>query len=200
MSKLQERWEKTVEAMSKDIEGFNYDKKQDVLIQRILCKILSPFKYKDVYTALYPTVYLPVTDDINRIYNYRAYQHEWVHFKDNETLMKLSSKKLKWINISLFSILYAVPQIFAILSLLAIWGSLWWLLCLLFLLPLPAPFRWYAEIRAYRRSVELGSDPKLIAKGLASSKYYFCMPIKSLTEKMLSNKSSPYKEEMDKVF
>ena len=53
----------------------------------------------------------------------------------------------------LHSLLYTSPQCFALLALLAIPFSLYWLLCLLFLLPIPSYFRMKKELQAYRVSV-----------------------------------------------
>ena len=53
---------------------------------------------------------------------------------------------------NLLSSIYLFPQILGILSLLAVF-NLWFLLCLLFLLPWPAPGRSTLEARAYSMSV-----------------------------------------------
>lgn len=73
--------------------------------------------------------------------------HECQHILDNKRL---------WI---LYPVIYLFPQILAVLSLLstlAIWFSMWhllWLLCLLFLAPIPAPGRVWVEKRGYLMSL-----------------------------------------------
>lgn len=149
------------------------------------------------WTAIYPKVWRPLSVTDLQKYNISAIQHEWTHLKDAQTFFGLLPKSLKYLNISLYSLAYAFPQILAGLSLLA-FVNLWWLLCLLFLLPWPAPFKWLAEVRAYRRNIEIGKrDIEKLADNFLTGRYYWCWPFKKLTIKMLK-KPSPYKEEMDK--
>jgi uncharacterized membrane protein len=68
--------------------------------------------------------------------------HEIVHVKQKNTYGSL-----------FFSILYLFPQVLAVFSLLSIFLSWWYLLFLLFLLPLPAPFRKDFEKSAYTMSL-----------------------------------------------
>ena len=100
----------------------------------------------------------------------------------------------------LYTMMYASPQIFALLALGAIgaiWNS-WWLLCLLFLLllaPLPAPGRAHIEIRGYRVNMMLErmkayGDPQAYAEWAADKQfcgpaYFFMFPFKGYVVKKL---------------
>ena len=52
-----------------------------------------------------------------------------------------------------FAFLYLFPQVLALLAILGVFLSPLWLLSLLFLLPLPAPFRMLFELEAYSMTV-----------------------------------------------
>lgn len=122
-------------------------------------------------------VYVPKGFDAERAWPVLA--HEWVHMKQH--------KRNK-----AFAVLYLFPQVLAVLvvlSLLAIWLSNWWLLCLLFLLcaaPLPAPFRYEQEMEAYAVNVfasHIGGYASeeyfdRLAAHFYSSNYYFMWPFK----------------------
>lgn len=109
-------------------------------------------------------------------------------------------------------VLYLFPQVLAVFSLLAFLaipfglGWLWSLLFLLFLLPLPAPFRYMKELEAYRvkllffkHAYAAGPDMVQWAKdgiiqNLAKSDYYFCWPFPGMIQKDL-DKSEEFFEE-----
>lgn len=188
------KWQKTVEAATKDIEGFEVLDKEHFKLFLLWGSVYK--KALKRWTALYPCVYRPDVLFENK-HDYKKLQHEWVHLKDAETLFGKLPKKTKRLNLILFSLAYLFPQCLAIFSLLA-FVNLWWLLCLLFLLPIPAPFRAMAELRAYRRNVELGRPPEDIVPAFCRFGYYFMLPFKKKVLKELT-KPSPYKELMDKA-
>lgn len=185
----------TVKYLEEKVSGFDIKNKEDSRFQRFLGKIVFYVKYMSIWTTLYPKVWKP-KDAALRL---DVLQHEGVHLLDGQTLFGLLPAKpvLKWLNVVLFSISYGFPQIFAVLAVFAIL-NLWWLLALLLLLPLPAPFRMIAEIRAYRRSRELGRAVEPMVKNFADSSYWFMWPFKKHVRKLMM-KDSPYKGEMDKI-
>lgn len=182
----QERWDSTIAAISKDVKGFKLVKKEDSKVQKVLGKLLGVLgmKYMNYWTTIAPKVYSGVGEQSPS--RWKTMQHEWVHLKD--------IAKFKW---PLFILVYYSPQVFVLLSLLA-FVNLWWLLCLVFLLPLPSPGRMWLEMRGYRRSVELGRSSKSLVKQFTGKAYYFMWPFPKHVEKMLS-KDSPYKDLMDKT-
>jgi hypothetical protein len=104
----------------------------------------------------------------------------------------------------LHEVLYLFPQVlavFALLSFLAIPFSILWLWCLGFLLflgPLPAPWRMAKEVEAYRTRLLFGfyvygipgrvHDRFVddITRTLSGSDYYFCWPFRGDLEKRLT--------------
>lgn len=103
--------------------------------------------------------------------------HEWVHMKD--------AKKFG----PLFKFLYLCPQILAPLALFAFWNPAF-LLFLLCLLPLPAPFRAWFEFRAYVVSIAvrwwLATQPtnyEWLTRQFTSSGYYWMFPAKTFLRK-----------------
>ena len=101
----------------------------------------------------------------------------------------------------LFSALYLFPQCLAslaLLSFLAIWLSSWWLMflcCLLFLAPLPAPWRATFEMEGYTASMLVyyetyGSIPEAltdyISKHFYSMDYFLMWPFKNRVKKKIN--------------
>ena len=93
-------------------------------------------------TTIGSTVYFPTMDFEPCLNDINVLAHELVHIRDRKSL-KIPG---------LFEFLYLFPQILGILSILAVF-NLWFLLCLLFLLPWPAYGRSTLEARAYAMSV-----------------------------------------------
>ncbi len=136
---------------------------------RALSKLPFLPRFSKQTTTIYPKIYI---GDDNKI-TADTLLHEYVHLAD-------------WKKIGLlFPILYLMPQIFALLAVAAIGGNLWWLLCLLFLLPIPSPTRAYLEWRAYRaemifeyvRTGQFGDIEHRIEQFI-SANYYFMFPFK----------------------
>jgi hypothetical protein len=108
--------------------------------------------------------------------------HEGIHLHDRRILGKY-----------LFNFLYLCPQILALFALLALGGNLWWLLCLLFLLPIPSVTRSLLEIRGYRMTMAIlywlkgpGSiNFAVVERAFTSSSYYYMLPIPWLARKWI---------------
>jgi hypothetical protein len=109
--------------------------------------------------------------------------HEAQHIWDHQ----------RWYGHVFFAVGYVVPQVLAVgalLSLLAIWFSNWWLLsllCLIFLAPIPAPFRMIIERRGYLMSLACAwwmhkndtiEEKYWPVATFASSDYYFMWPFR----------------------
>lgn len=187
-------WDATVIKVVRDIPKFKISFKDETPFQKLISKLSFWNSYEYYTTTLYPKVHFASQWSI-RHFPVSTLEHEWVHLKDQETFFGLSSKKISWVNVSLFYFSYLIPQVFALLALLAVF-NLWWLLCLLFLLPLPAPFRAWAEVRAYRRSIENGNSPEDVQRAFTGAGYYFMWPFKAHLKKWLEG-DSPYKKEME---
>jgi len=193
---MESNWDKTVVYLKSKIKGFKIKEKDGVWHQLLIDKILFFMPFMKFWSALYPMVWKPA----DRFNDYRVLQHEGVHLLDAQSFYGLlpAWPILKWFNTTMFAFCYGAPQIFFLLVLHVFVSTPLWLLCLLFLLPLPSPGRMLAEMRAYRRSRELGRDVETIIPAFTTGKYFFMWPFESHVRKMLL-KDSPYKEEMDKV-
>ena len=119
--------------------------------------------------------------------------HEGVHVRQAEKYTRIG-----------FGFLYLFPQTLAALVVLAPILSWWWLLALLFLAPLPAPFRMLFELEAYQMSVSIhqwrnGSTSKMkryidqIVSNFTGPGYWFMWPWKSYIRRKLE-------EAQDKAF
>lgn len=180
--------------------------KKESWILRTVRPILEVFNkgYWDGYiTTLGNTMYVPDSwferGDAKSLLSTTA--HEVIH-------MYQAKRQSTFVH----DVLYLFPQVLAVLALLAFLaipfglGWLWTLLFLLFLLPLPAPFRYMKELEAYRVKIlffkhayAAGPDMMQWAKdgviqNLAKSDYYFCWPFPSLIQKDL-DKSEQFFEE-----
>jgi len=185
-------WDKTIEYAKSNIGRFDIKYKIDSNFQKFIAEFLFWIDWLGVWTTIYPKVWMP-----KELRNYVILQHEIVHLKDAESFFGLLPIKTKWFNVSLFYFCYFTPQIFSLLAFLA-FINLWWLLCLVFLLPIPSPGRMISEVRAYRRSIELGGSIEKISSIFKSPMYFYMWPFKKHVNKMLL-KASPYKEEMDLI-
>lgn len=112
-----------------------------------LMKLLSFFLFfnrrfmTEYVTTIYPNIYVPhwwgTGGAFRKGQELEILAHEYIHLCDRKRFGIL------------FNILYLSPQIFSLLSILAFW-NVWFLLCLLFLLPWPSPGRAWLEFRAYK--------------------------------------------------
>ena len=134
-------------------------------------------RFMEMTTTIGTTVYFPSRQHVEQDpWNaWDTLAHEYVHAVDHR-------------NSKLFGVLYLFPQVLALLALLAIPLWSWWpLLCLLFLAPLPAPWRLRAELRGYAMSmavwywyrqtggIPLAMKDKIVGY-MTDSTYYFTWP------------------------
>jgi hypothetical protein len=211
-----EKWDLLVKALEADIPGFEVSYKTQSKWHRFLGYISvwswgkaddgsRVYGYMGMTTTVYPKVWFESPDILSNP-PLETLEHEWVHLKDAGTMFGLFKKSSRfWA--ALWNALYLlIPQGLALLALLAIWVHPAFLLCLLCLAPLPAPFRAVAELRAYRRNVETqgtGTARLLLIDRLKPVfygwSYYVMWPFPKAVERSLML-SSPYQEEMDAVY
>lgn len=166
------------------IPAFSLESKEDSGLFCILSKIVFWNKRlnTEFVTTVYPKVYVPhlpwKEDDHFGAFSVLA--HEYVHLKDRE--------RLKFF----FNLLYLSPQVFSLLSLFSLVHSSWWLLCLLFLMPIPSPGRAWLEYRGYRCNMAIWywlGDEKIdfdwIIGQFTGSSYYWMFPFPGFLTKML---------------
>ena len=193
--------ERNLRAIKDDIPSFKLKWKEDSWLNRQVGKVWKFWARAN--TTLYPCVWADshASWEADPKRKARIMQHEWVHLKDAETFFGLLPKSLKYFNVLLFSMAYGAPQIFALLAPIALLlgAPIGHLAFLLFLLPLPAYGRMKAEMRAYRRTVELGFKPDQFVHHFLEKNYYFMWPFKKYVLREMS-KPSPYKELMDKAW
>ena len=140
-------------------------------------------------SVIYPRMYVPKlpwkeNDHYSAIL---VLAHEWVHLSDRKRFGFL------------FDIGYLFPQCLAFLSLLAPFLSVWWLLCLLFLLPIPSPTRAWLEFRGYSMTMACkwwltgnGINYYWIERQFVGQWYYFMWPFKGIVRKM-------FEKQMEKI-
>jgi hypothetical protein len=117
--------------------------KDESIFMRIIFffkKILNPRWLKQTTSTLGYTVYFPSRDFVAKHEDFalRVLAHETVHLLDS---VRLSPP--------IFLIAYLFPQILSLGVFLFPWLGYGALFFLIFLLPLPAPFRYYFELRAF---------------------------------------------------
>jgi hypothetical protein len=155
--------------------------KDESLLMRLIGKLMfyNPGFSTHVITTIGETVYFPSRSFVEDSYqeSWMSLAHELVHVEDYRK------------NKVLFMLGYAMPQLLSLLALLApvLWS--WWpLLALVFLAPLPAPWRRDTELRGYAMSMAVwywqtkkGIPQALkanIAGFLTGPDYYFTWPFK----------------------
>jgi hypothetical protein len=172
--------------------------KNESTFMKILGKILFFNKrfMTNFTTTIGNTIYFPNKDFVERNGTTATtiLAHELVHIRDR--------KKFK-----LYSLKYLFPQILAIFSILAIF-KLYFMFCLLFLAPLPAPWRTFFERRGYAMNIffsrEFGilrtteeSYAETLSKLFVTRAYYFMWWSKSAVVKgILKNLSELPKSEL----
>ena len=190
---------KHIAIIKNDIHNFTVVNKHESKFHKFVGRIIP--NWLKLSTTLFPRVYMSFTkeeiDKYPRAY-LRTLQHEWVHLKDAKTFFGILPTKLKWFNAFLFYVLYLCPQLLSVFSLLGFMNPLFFAF-VLFALPLPSPIRAISEIRAYRRSRELGADVDGILENFTTSKYYYMWPFKKHVSKLIQ-RPSPYRLEMDKAW
>lgn len=158
---------------------------------------ISPQFMERYYTTIGETIYVPdrILENPAGANLVRTVTHELVHIADSNRLTG-----------AFFKFLYLFPQSMASLALISLLAplSLKFLWCLLFLLclaPIPAPFRYLFELRAYRMQILFSrTEDKLtdeqmvpiyewIEKQLCTSLYYWTWPFPKAVRKHLKNES-----------
>lgn len=169
--------------------------KEDSKLMKVIGFIVKPFNpaFNTRYTTtIGSTIWMPskLVSSLPEDYLLEVIAHEVQHILDHK------SQEL-WFKVS-----YLFPQVLALLSFLAlgaIWSTPWllWLLCLLFLAPIPAYWRYKAELNGYRVSLVLNkyygrpsdNTRAWITEQITGPSYYFCWPFKSAVLKELQDES-----------
>jgi len=187
-----DKWNKVVAAIKEDVAGFEVLFKDESKFHRLLgwlsfwgWKREEPdgkrvYEYMQMTTTLGNKIWFPSEEYVKRYFPSETLQHEWVHMKDAQTFFGLLSFLPASINRILFSASY------------------------LLILPWPGFIRAYAEIRAYRRTLELTrAEARTEIRGkiveyFTGPTYFYMWPFKSHVENLLQA-PSPYKELMDEA-
>lgn len=135
--------------VSEEIPGFSVDYKDTTKDWKLRFAAVVVGLFNERFmtgytTTLFPKVYFVSEEKMRRNYvgSFRTLAHEYVHLYDQK-------QHPLW-----FPLSYLFPQVLAVFSLLAL-GAIWYfpliwcLLFLVFLAPLPAPWRSKWEIRGY---------------------------------------------------
>lgn len=174
-------------------------RKSESWLMRAIGFILKPFNptFMEQYiTTIGATIYIP--DDFLTSFG----EMEVLDVLAHETQHVIDFTK----NRLLFVLGYLFPQCLALLALLSIFAFLspWMLLCLLFLLflaPIPAPFRYKFEVSGYRttilfaRKVYHYTDEQMaqlyqwVSSQMTTGNYYFAFPFPGKIAKDLKDES-----------
>jgi hypothetical protein len=127
-------------------KGVRFGKKSDIWWMRLVGMFMPDFMLY-VTTTIGNTIYLPkdFTKGRSKTIILSTLAHEYVHIVDYRRN-------------KLFLISYLFPQLLAAFSVLAVFGAFYqpmyyFAAALIFLLPLPSPFRVYWELRGYTMSM-----------------------------------------------
>lgn len=188
---MDNKFDNAVSLATKFCPGFRVKSKQGSWTQRVigwvLGKVGNPEYMTQFITTIGQTVYWP--DNLDKEKGWEVILHEGQHAIDSRRLGN-----------RLFGTLYLFPQLIgflgilytlAIVPVLLAGGPLallWGLGALIFLAPLPAPFRAISEVRAYTVSLAVGfwsgslKDPELfirqVVEILAGPYYYWAWPFR----------------------
>ena len=169
-------------------EGVDIRYKDESKSMQLLAKVMFfNRRFMDMTTTLGKTIYFPSRAWVEE-QPYRAWRvlaHEMVHIEDGQ--------KLGW----RFPVMYAMPQGLAVFALLGLVLQSWWpLLFLLFLAPLPAPWRRAFEMRGYAMSMAVSfwvgrdipqEERDRIALNFTGPEYYFMWPFKDAVRKEIGH-------------
>lgn len=180
------------ETFKKHVSGVTIKTKSQSLLLKLISpviKVLFNPRIEEYIQTIGKTIYVPETFMKGQTANVLSViSHECRHAMD------YSNSPVQ------FVLSYGFPQIFAIplVLLLLLFGCGWWaLLGLLLLLPLPAPWRYLHELRAYRtRQLMLiinnfDDSPAVdnIVKNLSEKWYYWTWPFPEKIKKDLRDMS-----------
>lgn len=187
----QDRWNHVVAAISDDVEGFEVCFKDESSFHRLLgfFSVWSwstndqgerVYGYMDMTTTMGNKIWFPSEAYVQEHLPANTLEHEWVHMKDAQTFFGWLSFLPAVLNRMLFSVVYLV------------------------VLPWPGFVRAYAELRAYRRSLELVPEEKheqykaWVLEQFTGPSYLYMWPFPKQVERLLEA-PSPYKELMDRA-
>lgn len=199
LSRDQERFLEALACVRKFVPKFRVRDKADSFLQRAIGWLLkyvgNPDYMRNYWTTIGYTTYRSTV----------VYPDEWLTVL-HEGCHAVQRKRWRF----LFYIGYLFPQILAIpFVALAVSCGWWWLLGLVCLAPLPAPFRWLAERQAYRVSIvcgstyygdnyDLGGMIESVESNLSTGAYYWTWPFKAsykYFKRPISESASRYEEE-----
>ena len=164
--------------------------KNESLLMKVLSKILFFNKrfMTGYITVIGKKVYFPSREwlENNRASAARSLCHEFVHISDERIVGPIA-----------YRLSYLFPQWLSVFAVAAIFVGPWALFFLLFLLPLPAPFRAFWELRGYAMTdlvffseFKQFSDFNFLEKQFVGSGYYYMWPFrKSLREEIRKNRN-----------
>jgi hypothetical protein len=174
-------------------------RKEDSWLMKSIGFCLKPFnpRFMSYITTVGTTIYMPdrLLSSGQELQCFNIIAHELQHIIDYKS------------NPARFVLGYLFPQCLSLLSIFALLGFLnplmfFFLLFLVFLAPLPAPFRYQYELSGYRTSILLGrffyhySPEEMkqiyswIVKEMTTGSYYFTWPFPSKVEQDLKDESS----------
>jgi hypothetical protein len=180
-----------VTALGRKLYGVKIAFKNESKLMRLLSFLL--FFNKDFMTryitVIGKTVYFPSRNWLgkNRDAAAQALCHEFVHISDEQNVGSL-----------VFRLSYLFPQCMAVFALAGFFVGPQALLFLLFLLPLPAPFRTFWELRGYAMTDAVlyskyrqFSSTDFLVRQFTTSKYYYMWPFKkSLAREITKNRDA----------
>jgi hypothetical protein len=191
MTSEQGRLDAAVALIKGFVPAYNIKQKSGSKIQSLIGKLLSkignPGYANEFWTTVGHTTYRPViTDTAPAPGEFKVIMHEGLH--------ALHAKKMTSV---VYGFLYGIPQILCpIIAALVIGGVLspWFLLvAAACLAPLPAPFRAWAEYKAYEVSLAAdfwsGKTPEVawVVPYFTGGSYYYMAPFKGFMERHFSS-------------
>ncbi|PNX52098.1 MAG: hypothetical protein BV456_00705 [Thermoplasmata archaeon M8B2D] len=186
---MEKKLNQLIEEIKKYQPKFEIRFKSESLLNKIISKIL--FFNKNYMTGSTTTLFKKVyfTDkeffDRNPHLVFWILAHEFVHIYDS------TERPI------LFELLYLFPQILSLFAFLTFINP-WFLLCLIFLAPIPAPFRKWYETRGYAMSYycktrmvknfDSALALKKIDEKFSGPYYYYMWPLGSVAEDIYFHK------------
>jgi len=188
--------------IKEQVPSFEVRFKDESMFMKILSKIL--FFNKNFMTSVTTTIGTKVYWASRERYeakpgaSFRTLAHEFVHIVD------FIKRPVRFVLGYLFPQIFALLALFAVLAFISPWFLLF-LLALLFLAPLPAPFRKTAEMRGYGMSVKTlnwlygylvsTEEAARYVKYFTGPSYYFMWPFKESATKEFSQWVDPLNNE-----
>lgn len=182
-----------IERVKKEIPGFSVEWKSESRLQRALGSLLFfvPGYMTNYTTVMFDTMYLP---EIARTPEFNlgdTLAHEFVHLWDAK-------------NDRLFNLKYLFPQALGLLAVGAFW-NLWFLLALVFLLPIPAPWRMKYELRGYTSQLamaywaarwpdEIQDIAYWVPEHFTNGSYYWMWPFKESIQRRIDARVAAVKD------